>query len=99
MKKRGRPKLIIDPNPIEPNWLSTKFTREYNHDGVKSVWNFDLTKSTNGPISVEITYPSNYKLVEDENEQLPKTKRKYLNPNNGKYVGFQRAKSLGLIKK
>jgi len=36
--------------------------------------------------------------VEDEtSESIPKSKRKYLNPANGKLVGYQRAKKLGLV--
>lgn len=32
------------------------------------------------------------------NEELPKTKRKYLNPDKGNYVSYARAKTLGIIK-
>ena len=32
-----------------------------------------------------------------QNKKLPKTKRKYLNPENDKLVGYTRARALGLI--
>jgi hypothetical protein len=51
----------------------------------------------NGPINVEIFYPNNYVSFEEEEEKLPASKRKYLNPHNGKLVGHFRAKQLGLI--
>ena len=74
----------------------TKFTRVHQDpDGYKQIWYFDLDKSPNGPVMVEIFYPEGY--VESEREEnLPKTKRKYLNPANGKMVNYQRAKELGL---
>ena len=51
----------------------------------------------NGPIKVDISYPNAYVSFEEEEEKLPASKRKYLNPNNGKLVGYFRAKQLGLI--
>lgn len=92
MSKRGRPASI---NPEEQ---ATKFTREIVHsDGVKQFWTYDLEKRPNGPIKVEITYPTNYSTFEEEQEQIPLSKRKYLNPHTGKWVAYGRAKQLGLI--
>ena len=90
--RRGRPvKARISDNP-------EKYTREIIHeDGVKQIWSYDTAISMNGPINVEIFYPNNYVSFEEEEEKLPASKRKYLNPNNGKLVGYFRAKQLGLI--
>ena len=46
-------------------------------------------------ILVEMFYPDNY-FPEEREENLPKTKRKYLNPKTGKMVNYLRAKELGL---
>jgi hypothetical protein len=92
MMKRGR------PAETKPEEQSTKFTREITFsDKVKQVWTYDLTKFKRGPISVEIFYPSTYVSFDDEQAELPPTQRKYLNPNNGKWVAYGRAKQLGLI--
>lgn len=34
---------------------------------------------------------------EETSESIPKSKRKFLNPSNGKLVGYQRARKLGLV--
>ena len=58
----------------------------------------------NGPISVEIWYPKNYNFTTKDQEldkaqkDIPITQRKWINPINGKYVSYQRARALGLIK-
>jgi len=93
MSKRGRPALIsIEEKP-------TKYTREYkNEDGSTEVWYFDSKISQNGPVSVEIKYSKKYKSFEEEQEELPITKRKFFNESNGKYVGYTRAKALGILK-
>ena len=39
--------------PLEP---ATKFTRVYVSEDSTATWHFDLTKSQNGPIKVEIEY-------------------------------------------
>jgi len=94
MSKRGRP---IETKPEEQ---STKFTREYiSSDKVKQVWTYDLNKFKRGPISVDIHYPSNYVSLEEEEGKLPISKRKYLNPNTGKWVGYSRGLALGLVDK
>jgi len=93
MSKRGRPPKSISSTEEQ----STKFTREITYsDGVKQFWTYDLDKRRNGPVKVEITYPTNYSTFEEEQEQIPVSKRKYLNPNTGKWVAYGRAKQLGL---
>jgi hypothetical protein len=78
-----------------------KFTREYkDYTGCRTVWTYDLKKNPHGPLNVEKFYPKDYNSemeVDETNENLPKTKRKYLNPENGKLVAYTRAKVLGLI--
>ena len=83
-----------------------QFTREYkNNDGTTSTWYYDHSKTTNGPIKVEIG-GINDKTIEVINEikdtsqdtSIPLTKRMWTNPANGKLVGYTRAKNLGLVK-
>lgn len=42
-------------------------------------------------------YLKKYKAELDYQASLPKSKRQYLNPENGKYVGYARAKALGFF--
>ena len=92
--KRGRPvEAKVSDNP-------EKYTREVVHeDGVKQTWSYDTSISMNGPIKVDISYPSSYVSSEEIEEQLPASKRKYLNPHNGKLVGYARGLALGLVDK
>jgi hypothetical protein len=88
---RGRPPINDTPPP-------RKYTRVFsNLDGGSETWHYDLDKFSNGPIKVEITYLTKYESFEDKNAKLPPTKRKYFNPTTEKYVGYGRAKQLGLI--
>jgi len=90
--KRGRPS---SPIIVEP---SKKFTHVVKYDdGIVVTWTYNYNKFTNGPVQVDITYPKDYKDLEEIQENLPKTQRTYLNPKNGKTVGYGRAKQLGLI--
>lgn len=95
--KKGRPPVTHSPQTQPPS----KFTREYkNHTGHRSVWTYDLNKNPNGPISVEQFYPKGSKQeveIDETDESIPKTKRKYINPKNGKLVAYTRAKELGII--
>lgn len=87
----------------------TKFERRYpNGNGTSDVWKYDYSITKNGPVSVEVNVSDNSfkkRIVDDEpkieeetsNDSLPKTKRMYLNPANGKMVGYARAKFLNLI--
>ena len=43
------------------------------------------------------TYLKKYKTDIEYQESLPKSKRQYFNPENGKFVGYARAKSLGFF--
>ena len=93
MAKRGRPTEEKTEQPI-------KYTVEYDYDdGTKAIWTYDRNITIGGPVSVEIKYPKNFKTPSfaEEQEKLPKTKRRYINPHNGKEVGYQRAKALGLV--
>jgi hypothetical protein len=93
MNKRGRPALL----PIEEK--PTKYTREYNSDdGSTEIWHFNSEITQNGPVSVEIKYAKKYKSFEEEQAELPLTKRQFFNETNGKYVGYARAKTLGILK-
>jgi hypothetical protein len=100
MVKRGRPSKIktevVDTEVSTPS--STKFERVFkNEDGSIDVWKFDMDKNPNGPYETIISYPKGTKTFEQIQEVLPKTKRKYLNPENGKEVAYTRAKELGLV--
>ena len=99
MAKRGRPIYSSTLPEDQPR----KFTREYNDKktGYKSVWTYDYNKFKNGLVSVEIFYPETEKAVfvqDPTSKNIPKTRRKYINPKNGKLIAFFRAKQLGLIK-
>jgi len=73
-------------------------TREYiKDDGRKSIWTFDTEKNIHGPISVELIYPSNYLCDAEVEDTLPITKRNFWNPATETFVGYGRAKQLGLI--
>ena len=90
-KLRGRPPEIIEP--------PKKYTRTFiDKDGEKSIWYYDEIISKRGPYKVEI-FPSKEQIKEEKKKvKIPKTKQKYFNSKNGKYVGYQRAKALNLIK-
>lgn len=97
MAQRGRPKSN-ETLAAEQAERPTKFERVYTDaDGGKQVWKYDLNKNPHGPIEVDIVYPKGTKVAEELEASLPKTKRRYLNPKNGKFVSYQRAKSLGLV--
>jgi len=91
MSQRGRPKI----EEREPQRI---FSKTYvDDDGVKEIWYYNLDKFLNGPVKVDIIYPAKYKSFVEINEELPPTKRKYFNPETEDYVGYGRAKQLGLI--
>jgi len=96
VEKRGRPSQAS----TDPEQQPVKFTREFKDNvGNRSVWTYDLKKSPNGPISVEFFHPPGFISQAEIEENLPKTKRRYLNPKTGKEVAYFRAVQLGLIKK
>ena len=82
-------------------------TRKFQHefkdsDGTVSIWKYDLDKFVRGPIEVEIVYPKDFLTPEQQlskaNKKLPKSQQQFLNPANGKMIGYYRAKTLGLVK-
>lgn len=97
---RGRRK-IIKKIPIDGSVSQRQFIREYkNPDGSKDIWTYDLDKFSNGPISVEIIYNKNNTISTPspvDYSKLPLTQRKWINPSNGKEIGYTRAKNLGLL--
>ena len=99
MAQRGRKsKLQVETAAAEALALSIKFERRYvGEDGSVEVWKFDTRKNTNGPYETTMEYPKGIKTFEQIQEALPKTKRRYLNPETGKDVAYSRAKELGLI--
>jgi hypothetical protein len=98
-ERRGRPKS----SPTDPTELPRKFTREMapDSDGVIALWKYDLDKTDKGPVEVELIYPKGFKSsqekIDENNAKLPLKYREYINPSNGKIVGYARAKSLGII--
>ena len=91
MATRGRPPIDDAPPP-------RKYTRVFkDYDGSVSTWYYDLDKFANGPFKVEITSPTIKETWEERNARQPKTQRKYLNPANNKWIGYGRAKQLGVI--
>jgi hypothetical protein len=98
-ERRGRPKS----SPTDPTELPRKFTREMapDSDGVTALWKYDLDKTDRGPIEVELIYPKGFKSsqekIDENNAKLPLKYREYINPSNGKIVGYARAKALGII--
>lgn len=89
--KKGRPiEKTIEDQP-------RKFIRTVKFkDGCIQKWHYNLDKMPNSPILVEMFYPKGY-FPKEKEENLPKTKRKYLNPKTGKKVNYLRAKQLGLV--
>ena len=84
---RGRP-------PIEEPVRRTKYTQEFtDSEGNVSIWYYDFDKYTSGLYKVEVDEVE----VEIKNEDLPLTQRRFLNPANGKMVGYGRAKQLKVI--
>ena len=57
-------KLIEVPN-------ATQLERVYKSDDCVTIWKYDLTKYTNGPVSVEIKWSAEY-LKENKSPRKPK---------------------------
>lgn len=100
MAQRGRKKGSVTVN-IETKLRPRKYVEKYTEKvtGIIHITTWNLDISPNGPISVELKYPEGYKLDVEHEEDLPKSQRKYLNPKNGKMVGYTRAYNLGLLDK
>ena len=65
-------------------------------DGTIHIWKYDLDVFNRGPIETTVNYSKEFLSGEGE-QKTNKTEQKYLNPNNGKYVGYSRAKTLGIV--
>lgn len=67
-------------------------------DGATSTWQYENGRL----VKVSIVYPEGYTSLEEDlknkNKKVAKTKRQFINPKNGKKVGYSRAKALGLVK-
>jgi hypothetical protein len=101
-KGRGRPSIDKDQQQVD-QFKANIFTKDFkNADGTVDRWYFDLNRYPRGAYKTEMDIfnkepmPENKKVVVNQ-EDLPKTKRQYINPNNGKLVGYTRARMLGLI--
>ena len=101
-KGRGRPSIDKDQQQID-QFKANIYTKDFkNADGTTDRWYYNLNKYPNGPYKTECDIynkepmPENKQVVISQ-ESLPKTKRQYINPNNGKLVGYTRARMLGLI--
>ena len=61
-ERRGRP--AESPAVILDKFERTYYefvNEKYQHEGTKSTWYYDKSKSQNGPYKVEITYPKGHK--------------------------------------
>jgi hypothetical protein len=81
----------------KPAELRLKYTQVFERDGIKTTWIWDKTIFANGPISVEVEYPKNFKSYEEEQATLSATKRMYFDEVEGYYVSYQTAKKKGII--
>ena len=79
--------------------ITKTFTCE--HTGIKTIYNYQ-DSIVRGIESVEIEYPKGYldsfAKEQKRSDNLPKTKRLYLNPATGNEVTYARARALGLVK-
>jgi hypothetical protein len=85
---RGRPK------ETDPSEAPRRFTRVYEHEDSTVIWKFDLDKSIQGPIEVEIKYkngadkPKNWnkmaKQAKDDRRQARQMKKINENINTRK---------------
>jgi hypothetical protein len=107
--KRGRPSNSIKVKKLEEIQPSDPsiFYRDYvSKDKTVNRWYYNLNITNRGPVMVDIDI---YGLNKHDNSKednfevkpvkskVSKTKIKYINPSNGKEVGYTRAKALGLI--
>lgn len=82
------------------NKMTSTFTCE--HTGIVTKYTYRGASIATGIEKAEFEYPKGY-LEQFAKEQkrtdnLPKTKRLYLNPATGREVSYSRALSLGLLK-
>jgi hypothetical protein len=101
---RGRPKIHFENDAPPPRQFERIFV---NDDGTIDVWKYDLDIWENGPIETVVIGETKAIIsdkkgnkqheIDETDESIPRSKRKYLNPANGKLVGYTRAYNLGLI--
>jgi hypothetical protein len=76
------------------------FTCEFT--GIKTTYTYRKDSVVSGIEKAEFEYPKGYleQFARDQKrvDNLPKTKRLYLNPATGREVSYSRALSLGLLK-
>ena len=98
LERRGR--KADAPLTIRPKQFVQE---ETDYMGVRMVQTYDFDKNPKGGIiSVELFYPNDVTpIVKNpktaKTAKISKTKQTYLNPINGKMVGYTRAKMLKLI--
>lgn len=111
-RKRGRPTVDKEQQKVE-TIQNNIYNRDFvNKDGTTDRWYYNLNKYPRGPYKVECDIynvepvptqkpgKTTEVLNQDElvnNMNVKKTKRLYINPNNGKVIGYTRARMLGLI--
>lgn len=91
--------------------MNNKIAKQFkfdNENGTIDVWNYDAKGDL---IAVIVDVPLNWKDAKKakvvkttppeeqygDQSKLNKTERKYFNPVNSKWVGYQRARRLGLV--
>ena len=82
------------------NKMTSTFTCE--HTGIVTKYTYRGASIATGIEKAEFEYPKGYleQFVKEQKrtDNLPKTKRLYLNPATGREVSYSRALSLGLLK-
>jgi hypothetical protein len=97
VKRRGRPTIDKDQQQVD-QFKANIFTKDFkNADGTVDRWYFDLNRYPRGAYKTEMDIYNAQKQPEFKQEDLPKSKRQYLNEATGKLVGYTRARMLGLI--
>ena len=69
--------------------------------GIKTTYTYNKDSIVSGIMKAEFEYPAGYldafNKKEKRQENLPKTKRLYLNPATGNEVSYARARALGIL--
>ncbi len=97
----NRPKISCDKDAVDCGIKPKIYQHEFpaGKDGVKSIWYYDWNiNKVNGLVRTENIFPKDFDDTLPDDDSLPLTKRTFLNPANGKYVGYGRAVQLGLYK-
>ena len=80
--------------PKKPSKREYVYTDEISSD----TWTFnDKGHLLEVKLDWDKAYLKKYKEDIEFQRSLPKSRRQYLNPENGKYVGYARAKALGFF--